>query len=96
MSDTELPFDTRKMQNDSQKRGEGESASSTLGFAEIFDQLSALSKDISRNLHGAKDRESAEQREKAHKSSKDANSLRQMAMKNAKLLAAAAATPEKN
>ena len=93
MSDTELPFDTRKMQNDTQKRGEGESASSTLGFAEIFDQLSALSKDISGNLRGA--RESAEQREKAQRT-KDAHSLRQRAMKNAKLLAAAAATPEKN
>ena len=97
MGDTELPFDTRKMQSDSRRRGDSESEGvSTLGFSEIFDQLSALSKDISRNLHGA--RESAEQREKAKraKEAAHANSLRQMAMKNAKLLAAAAATPEKN
>ena len=94
MSDTELPFDTRKMHNDSKKRGESESEDATLSFSEIFNQLSALSKDISRNLHGVA-RESTDVREKAQRV-KDANSLRQMAMKNAKLLAAAAATPEKN
>ena len=96
MGDTELPFDTRKMQSDSRRRGDSESEGATLGFSEIFDQLSALSKDISRNLHGARD--SAEQRERAKraKEAAHANSLRQMAMKNAKLLAAAAATPEKN
>ena len=95
MSDTDLPFATRKMLSDSKREEEGDASASQLGFSEIFDQLSALSKDISRNLHAAK--ESAEQRQRAaaHKA-KDANSLRQMAMKNAKLLAAAAATPEKN
>ena len=94
MGDTELPFDTRKMQSDSRRRGDSESEGATLGFSEIFDQLSALSRDIS-NLHGARD--SAEQRERAKraKEAAHANSLRQMAMKNAKLLAAAAATPEK-
>ena len=96
MSDTELPFDTRKMQNDTKRRGDGENERTTLGFSEVLDQLSALSKDISRNLHGAA-MESTEQREKAQRArDAHAHSLRQMAMKNAKLLAAAAATPEKN
>ena len=96
MSDTDLPFATRKMLSDS-KREEGDDASATpLGFTEIFDQLSALSKDISKNLHAAKETAEQRQRERGAHKAKDANSLRQMAMKNAKLLAAAAATPEKN
>ncbi len=97
--DTALPFATRKMNASTagKKRSKSASKSSATGFdlTEIFDQLSAISKDIGKSLDGPSNKPVAAKANSNARSKETNTSLRQMAMKNAKLLAAAAAsTPQ--